>query len=121
MCAIPRAGTDGALQPPRLTRKSTELARSRNFHPPAVEGAVAGQYANAYWLLGRQALEGEKAARRCFCVRLIICEPSEQARDTEAVRLRYYLGLALEAMKETDDATTVWKDIAIRRWPGMLR
>lgn len=105
--------------------KALELARSRNFHPwEGGEGAVAGQYANAYWLLGRQALEEGEAQRAAALLRQGLDYPAnlgEQARDTEAVRLRYYLGLALEAMKETDNATTVWRDIlAIRRWPGML-
>ncbi len=96
-------------------QKALELARSRKFHPwEGGEGAVAGQYANAYWLLGRQALEAGDAKQAAELLKTGTEYPDslgELARDADAVQLTYYLGAALQQLGDSNGAAAAWEQV----------
>ncbi|MHB1356959.1 MAG: tetratricopeptide repeat protein [Anaerolineae bacterium] len=105
--------------------QALELAGSRNFHPwEGGEGAVAGQYVNAYWLLGRQALEGGDPAAALELMRQGLAYPpnlGEQARVSDSIQLRYYIGLCLEQLGRADEARTDWEQVLTDKgWRGEL-
>ncbi|MHB9033395.1 MAG: DUF5107 domain-containing protein [Anaerolineae bacterium] len=105
--------------------EALSLAHSRNFHPwEGGEGAVAGQYANAYWLLGRQALESGDAQRAIGLFTTGLDYPpnlGELARDADAVQLSYYLALAYKRAGAETEAESAWEQVLkARTWPGAI-
>jgi len=95
--------------------KALEVARSRSFHPwEGGEGAVAGQYTTACWLLGRAALEaGEaQAALEHFQAGLAI-PPNlgEIAPASETAQLTYYSALAHAQLGQADEARRAWQQV----------
>ena len=88
--------------------KALEISLSRNFHPwEGGEGAVARQYANAHWLLGRQALESGNAAAALSHFKAGLDLPvnlGEVSSDVEKVQLTYYAALAHAAQGDQADA-----------------
>jgi len=95
--------------------KALELAASRSFHPwEGGEGAVAGQYANAHWLLGRQALVAGKtdAAIAHFTQGLDYpANLGEQAQLANAIRLTFSLGLAQAAAQHDEEARKAFQAV----------
>jgi tetratricopeptide (TPR) repeat protein len=105
--------------------QALELAHSRSFHPwEGGEGAVAGQYVNAHWLLGRQALEAGDASAALELLQQGLAYPpnlGEQARDNESIQLKFYMGLAHEQLGALTQARAAWEQVmSIKGWRGEL-
>lgn len=102
--------------------KALQIAAGHTFHAwEGGEGRVAGQYANAHWLLGRQALEANQPAQALehFQKGLEVPEnlgvvPFAQ----ETIHLVYYLGLAQAALGQTEAAKASFEQVAAT--PGWM-
>jgi tetratricopeptide (TPR) repeat protein len=85
-----------------------EIAAGRAFHAwEGGEGKVAVGYANAHWLLGRQALEAANPGRALEHFSRGLAFPENLGVtpfEAEIVHLRYYQALTLEALGRTDEA-----------------
>ncbi len=100
-------------------QKALEIASARFFHAwEGGEGSVAGQYCNAHWMLGRQALESGDAqtALRHFQAGLEIPENlGEQPFEGTYVHLIFYKGLAQAALGQLDQARSSYDEIRAMR------
>jgi tetratricopeptide (TPR) repeat protein len=102
--------------------KALEIAAAHTFHAwEGGEGRVAGQYANAHWLLGRQALEAHQPAQALehFQKGLEVPEnlgvvPFVQ----ETIHLEYFKGLAFAALDQAEAAKTAFELVAAT--PGWM-
>jgi tetratricopeptide (TPR) repeat protein len=95
--------------------KALEIINQRSFHPwEGGEGSVAEHYANAHWVMGRQALENGNPAVALehfakgqeFPVNL-----GEMLSDSEVAHLIYYSGLAHSALGEVEAARQAYEKV----------
>ena len=100
-------------------QKALEIVSARFFHAwEGGEGSVAGQYSNAHWILGRQALESGDAqtALQHFQVGLVFPENlGEHPFEGTYVHLIYYKGLAQTALGQPDQARASFEEIRAMR------
>jgi len=105
--------------------KALEVSRSRSFHPwEGGEGSVAGQYAGAYWLLGRRALEAGDASTALGHFQAGLDFPAhlgELPTESEIIQLIYYTGLACEQLGRKDEARAAFeKALAMKGWLSLI-
>ncbi len=95
--------------------KALQVTLLRSFHPwEGGEGSVAEHYANAYWMLGRSALEAGDAASALQYFQKGLDFPDslgEILLDGEVVHLIYFCGLALEAMEKPAEAENAYQKV----------
>jgi len=110
-------------------QKTLEIASARLFHAwEGGEGSVAGQYSNAHWMLGRQALESgdTQAALEHFQAGLQFPENlGEHPFEATYVHLVYYKGLALVALDQAEQARAAFKEVRAMfdtgGWVGLFK
>ncbi len=101
--------------------KALAIALARKFHAwEGGEGSVAGQYINAHWLLGRQALEAGDAPRALEHFEAGLTFPEnlgEHPWEGLYAPLVYCKGLALAKLGRQEEARAAFEHAArIRGW-----
>jgi tetratricopeptide (TPR) repeat protein len=95
--------------------KALEFASQRTFHPwEGGEGSVSEHYANAHWILGREALDagnGTKALQHFLAGQEIPDNLGEVPADFELIHLIYYTALAYELLNEPESASEWFQKI----------
>jgi tetratricopeptide (TPR) repeat protein len=96
-------------------KRALEIASQRSFHPwEGGEGSVAEHYANAHWILGREALENgdaRTALDHFLTGQQIPDYLGEIPWEAELVHLVYFSGLAYDALGEHDQACQVFEKV----------
>jgi tetratricopeptide (TPR) repeat protein len=96
--------------------KALEIAAKRAFHPwEGGEGSVAEHYANAHWMLGRQALEMGDPATALTHFKTGVTFPDnlgEVLWESETIHLDYFTGLAYAAMGNDESARIAFEKVA---------
>lgn len=95
--------------------KALEAIQQRSFHPwEGGEGSVASHYANAHWVLGRQALDAGKAEQALAHFLKGMEFPhnlGEILGEEGTVHLRFFSALAYQALGKVEEARQAFEEI----------
>lgn len=97
----------------RQPEKALEILNRRHFHPwEGGEGMATGQYSLAYWMMGREALEADRAAEAVKCFEQALKFPGNLGEANtldERSDIYYYQGLANEAAGNAEAAKAAYQ------------